>query len=360
MTPGGRREMPKTLDRLTSLRAVAALMVFGYHLRKWDVWRPPLDVTALGYVGVSFFFVLSGFVLVWATSPADRAKDFYRRRFARVYPSHLAMLLVAAIVPVVAVDRSLPSAVASATLVQSWLAPNDHLVYGMNGVSWSLSCEAFFYALFPLAIALFRRVDDRQRWIFAFGCYTTASLFVLAAGAAGSGAPGVAFVNPAIRFAEFLLGMVAALSLRAKTPARVGPVWAWVVAILVLEALVTRVRLPAPIPDPIFALPFLGLLLSAAAADVTGRRGWLTNRWLIYAGQVSFAFYLVHELLIVNLRRGLALDGFPAAVLYLVLTTLAAIALHHLVELPCQRLLRGARTPRGSAAEALVPKPVRP
>jgi peptidoglycan/LPS O-acetylase OafA/YrhL len=62
-------------------------------------------------------------------APRDRARAFYRRRFARVYPSHFAMLLVAAIVPFVPVDRSFPSAVASAALAQSWLVPADHLVY---------------------------------------------------------------------------------------------------------------------------------------------------------------------------------------------------------------------------------------
>jgi peptidoglycan/LPS O-acetylase OafA/YrhL len=342
--------MPKTLDRLTSLRAFAGLMVFGYHLRKWDVWSAPLDVAAVGYVGVSFFFVLSGFVLVWATSAADRARDFYRRRFARVYPSHFAMLLIAVIVPALPVDRSLPSAVASAVLVQSWLAPNDHLVYGMNGVSWSLSCEAFFYAVFPLAVSLLTRIDHRQRWLLALGAYVMTSVFVLVAAAAGSRAAGVAYVNPAIRFAEFLLGMVAGMSLREKSAPPAGPLLAWVAAVLALGVVVARLRLPAPIPDSLLVLPFLGLLLAAAASDVAGRPSWLTHRWMIYAGQLSFAFYLVHELVIVNLRRSLALHGPSAAALYLAVAALAAIALHHLVELPCQRLLRDKTKAGGSAA----------
>jgi peptidoglycan/LPS O-acetylase OafA/YrhL len=317
---------------LTSLRAVAALMVFGYHLRKWDVWSPPLDVTALGYVGVSFF-VLSGFVLVWATSPDDRARDCYRRRFARVYPSHLAMLLVAAIVPFVPVDRSWPSAAASAALVQSWFASDDHVAYGMNGVSWSLSCEAFFYAMFPLALVVLRQVDHRQRCMLALGWYAITSLFVVAAAAHGGGAAGNAFVNPAIRFAEFLFGIVAALSLGAATGPRPGPLSAWVGLVCALVVVVTCLRLPAPTPGLIFVLPFVGLVLAAATSDVTGKRGWLTNRRLIYAGQLSFAFYLVHELVIVNARSAVPLSGLPAAVLYLALASLAGIALDHLVEL---------------------------
>jgi peptidoglycan/LPS O-acetylase OafA/YrhL len=144
--------------------------------------------------------------------------------------------------------------------------------------------------------------------------------------------------------------MVAGLSLRDKSAPRVGPLSAWVAAVFALGVLATRLGLPAPIPDSILALPFLGLLLAAAGLDVSGKPSWLTNRWLIYAGEVSFAFYLVHELVIINLRRSLALDGPSAAALYFTVAALAAIALHHLVELPCQRLLRDKKR-RGISAE---------
>jgi peptidoglycan/LPS O-acetylase OafA/YrhL len=57
-------------------------------------WRP-LRLFDLGAVGVTFFFVLSGFVLAWSTSPDVGAGTIYRRRFARIYPSYLVMLLLA-------------------------------------------------------------------------------------------------------------------------------------------------------------------------------------------------------------------------------------------------------------------------
>ena len=73
------------LDSLTILRGPAALFVFFYHTR----WAHVVPSASVGYVGVALFFVLSGFVLTWSYKPADGAKKFYLRRFARVYPLHL-------------------------------------------------------------------------------------------------------------------------------------------------------------------------------------------------------------------------------------------------------------------------------
>ena len=64
---------------------------------------------------------------------------FYRRRFARVWPSHFVTLLVSLVVPVVAVSRGLTEAVPNLFLFQAW-SRRRGVIFGMNGVSWSLSC----------------------------------------------------------------------------------------------------------------------------------------------------------------------------------------------------------------------------
>ena len=83
-----------TLPRLTSLRAFAALVVFLSHL---DIRGGTLGAAgpfvAYGYVGVGFFFVLSGFVLTWSYVPGAPVGAFYLRRFARIWPNHFVMLV---------------------------------------------------------------------------------------------------------------------------------------------------------------------------------------------------------------------------------------------------------------------------
>ncbi len=114
--PPARRDLP----RLTSLRAFAALAVLGYHLGRHTDWLPREYLTRYGFAGVGFFFILSGFVLTWSIRPHDTSSDFWVRRFARVYPSHLAMWLVALVAPVTAAPLSWLGGVASLFLVQAW------------------------------------------------------------------------------------------------------------------------------------------------------------------------------------------------------------------------------------------------
>lgn len=85
------------LPALTSLRFFAALAVVFFHLHALHItsgqaWFHKLS--SLGYVGVSFFFVLSGFILVYTYAGHTwKASVFWRARFARIYPASLCSRL---------------------------------------------------------------------------------------------------------------------------------------------------------------------------------------------------------------------------------------------------------------------------
>src|SRR5919107_1067497 len=77
-----------SLPSLTGLRWMAALLVFGLHVHNFGWFggtggRLVSWAFGAGATGVSFFFVLSGFVLTWSARPRDRALAFWRRRVAR-------------------------------------------------------------------------------------------------------------------------------------------------------------------------------------------------------------------------------------------------------------------------------------
>jgi peptidoglycan/LPS O-acetylase OafA/YrhL len=125
------------------------------------------------------------------------------------------------------------------------------------------------------------------------------------------------------------------------------------VAWLTVSVAAWEARLPLPIEDYVVVLPAGLVLVSAAIADLDGRPGLLTRRWSVYLGEVSFAFYLVHYLVLAALVQGLGwratgfADVAPVAVIFAAALG-GAVLLHHLVELPCQRLLRGSRKSLGS------------
>ena len=100
--PAERRNLPS----LTALRAVAALLVFGFHavgllamFGRGHLGRAAGKLFASGPTGVSFFFLLSGFVLTWShrgdagTSRRPlpgAATTFWRQRAARILPAYFA------------------------------------------------------------------------------------------------------------------------------------------------------------------------------------------------------------------------------------------------------------------------------
>src|SRR3974390_512725 len=158
------------LPAVTSLRFFAAIHVALFHLDAMHVlqgssWLKSL--AGIGYVGVSFFFVLSGFILVYTYAGRQiELKDFWQTRFARIYPAYLFSLLLTFPffywgvhhfhVPFFefAERHFLLSSFLVLSLLQAWV-PAAALAW--NAVAWSLSVEAFFYAVFPFALRRFAR-----------------------------------------------------------------------------------------------------------------------------------------------------------------------------------------------------------
>jgi hypothetical protein len=127
---------------LTSLRFFAALMVLAHHYFGFMA----------GFSGVTFFYVLSGYILAvnYAGKVGSWAEIrlFWWKRFARIYPTHLLTLI--ATLPL---GSSLAILPLNLLLIQSWI-PVQGVYFSFNGPSWSISNEAAFYAAFPLLIVL--------------------------------------------------------------------------------------------------------------------------------------------------------------------------------------------------------------
>jgi peptidoglycan/LPS O-acetylase OafA/YrhL len=150
------------IDSLTGIRFFAAIAVVVYHY--WTDFFPgstaprPFDS---GFMGVSLFYVLSGFILGFVylrgSAPVIDTKKFMVARFARVYPSYaLSFVIQFPLIGVLILHsqahlRKLLIAVATLLahllLLQAWWT---YLDWNWNPPSWSLCAEAFFYLLFPL------------------------------------------------------------------------------------------------------------------------------------------------------------------------------------------------------------------
>ena len=88
-------EFPRKLQSLTSLRFFAAASVLIHHtLPNWPHYKFTSNIFNFGYLGVTFFFILSGFVLTYSRLGLNQKKDpnFLLRRISRIYPLHAIFL----------------------------------------------------------------------------------------------------------------------------------------------------------------------------------------------------------------------------------------------------------------------------
>lgn len=325
------------LRRLTSLRWFAALAVLLCHLGEQPFG--PHQLVPLGPIGVSFFFVLSGFVLTWSARPDDTARKVWLRRFARIYPSTAAAMLISVVCMLLAVPHSHISSIwsflAGMLVIQAWFPQLSVSEVG-PGVTWSLACEAFFYALLPVLLLVARRWPRASGWSAVTGCLVVLGVTVQ------SGSDYL-YMCPAGRLPEFVIGVVLAVAVqRGWRPSLPTPL-AWLLFAagywLVISASM------APQTQVYVALPgVVAVIASAAGSDLAGHRGWLTSRPLVYLGELSFCFYLLHAMVI----RVVVISADTSAValgalgfVTLIFTLAAAALLHHMVELPMQRRILG-------------------
>ncbi|MCX5196158.1 acyltransferase [Streptomyces sp. NBC_00249] len=352
-----RSARPVDLPSLTGLRWTAALMVFLYHVHIVEYFggRSQDLVTfafGAGSTGVSFFFVLSGFVLAWSTATAPVGRGivrFWRRRFARVYPLHLvtatAALAMALLLGVGETPTLRPLA-ANLALVQSWVLEVPYF-QGLNPVSWSLACEAFFYLSFPLLLWPLRRLGPRAAVVAA-----VLSLAVILAVPTVMELTGVPdgtvwsqYFFPLTRLPEFVLGIALAELVRSGRWRGPG-----LTVSLALTLGGYFLSYQADYAFRSFACTVVGfgaLIAAAAQADLRGEPSPWRGRLSVKLGEVSFAFYMVHILVI---RAGEHFfGGHPKLPVWdgglLVLGAAFSVslalawALHTWIEVPGRRLL---------------------
>ncbi len=359
------------LHSLTGLRFLAAYMVLLQHIQNFAV-IPFLARFTLGAAGVSFFFVLSGFVLTWSFFEGDSARRFYWRRFARVWPLHVTAILIA--VPVFYYSRHLGvdwgTIALSLLLLHAWsAAPTTH--FGGNPTSWTLSCEAFFYALHPFIVRPILRW--RPALLAATGAavllYLYAAPQLLHGRLTRSTFVWFSYVSPVYRVGEFILGVLLAAAVRQgfRVRIRLWPALSVTVAWLVfIFGYADSVGLPVQhlvygLHRALLPLLFTLVIGAAAQRDLDGSPSWLRRPAMVRLGRWSYAFYLVHltvaQVLIQRLGHQPPGNG---NLWWLLVVSVAAVAasaaLYTFVEHPMEAWLR-SKQKRRPGSEPLVGNP---
>ncbi len=304
---------PPLLPALTSLRFFVALHVALYHfVRPFSRWGHLAGFFSSGYTGVSFFFLLSGFILTYTHAQEYEAghgdpKRFWMARFARIYPVYFLSMVLAGFVQRHLLHTTLHRVVylLDFLMVQSW---SVRLVGFFNVPSWSLSCEAFFYLVFPYVFMTLRPVD-RTRSILAIAGWTIVAMIAPLAGLAlypGAGMHEFAPSGwetlqilrirrlPVLMLPEFLAGIALGwYYLRYGVPQRAAGLLSAAGTVLLAVVLGLSQHLP-------YVMLHNGLLIPLQCALILGLTGrhrlarLLSRPALMLLGEASYSFYLIH------------------------------------------------------------------
>ncbi|WP_108223461.1 acyltransferase family protein [Cereibacter johrii] len=343
-----RHRHSQRLEALQACRMIAAVAVVLFHannfvlpLRLYDggtLWRG----FGMGYAGVEFFFVLSGFIIAHIHAAdigrPERAGRFLQKRFLRIYPSYWIVLSALILIYVALEGTVAPSRLSPAALLRDYLlipAPQGPLL----SVAWTLKHEILFYLVFVLFIL------KREIGFAVFALWLAGTL---SQSLAPFEAPLFATLFSPYNIL-FVMGVAAARLHRRLPESLVRPFLAIGGAGFLLVGLSEQFLVLWPLP-----LRCLAYGLAAAAVIAALARAQLSAPgWCVFLGDASYAIYLVHlpvmNMVAVPLART-GLQGFlPPAVLFVLLVALAILAgalFHRTVE----RGLLAALRPRRPAA----------
>jgi peptidoglycan/LPS O-acetylase OafA/YrhL len=320
---------------LTSLRFVAAFMVmFGHTMGHFysgiDHAGPAYAaISNFAQMGMSLFFVLSGFVISYnytsiGSLRPEELKRFAVARVARIYPAYIAVLLFnnwmwtwKYVTP--------GGLVAHLTLTHDWFMDTVNgipLISQFNNaeITWSISAEWFCYLLFPLICFALDRLRGPLLgllalfliWLVTIAFMTwighAAPIYYTVGGQAGyKFIEWLGYYSPYVRLSEFLIGCLvfrigASLPAPSDAERRLAPLIAFI-AILWLGIADVWLNLPGPMSTYGWCggyTPGVALLIFCCC-----RYGGsiLENKWLQTAGDASYSFYLIHTLIIVWFLR---------------------------------------------------------
>jgi peptidoglycan/LPS O-acetylase OafA/YrhL len=378
--PNLARTPVRRLHALTTLRFIAAAAVVLNHSASNGILPATAFDPFLLFQAVSFFFVLSGFILAYVYPALDSwpaRGRFLLARFARVWPAHIASLLLLVLLlrhPLGYQARSvadwLSPLLLNVFMLQSWL-PTPRAYYSFNAVSWSISTEFGFYLLFPLLI---HRWSRSWWWKLPLAAALSAVMIFLGnrPGVPAFALPtsdqldrvtavGLVYTNPLARLFEFTLGMSVALLWRRTSAFRIRRPLATLLELAACALVVVNMFYSDRLTTWAAAAPIVGeagkqwlqqagtvCLSFALLVYVMAREeGWISRALSaplgVLLGEISFSVYLMHQILLdwyaAHVRQFAAVPTWLAYSFYWALMLLASYLIWAAIERPFRKAI---------------------
>ncbi len=343
------------IKALTGLRGLAALYVVIFHGNGYYLF--PMAIRPFirhGYMAVDLFFILSGFVMAMTYADLFRNgfhfknfKQFLLLRLARIYPLFLLMTVITAILIATVLSQTynfedLPRAlIFNFTLTHVWGFCNS-----IVPPSWSISTEWLAYLLFPIAVYIAMHVPRRFSllglvvsfavlWTIAYGPTWIAETAIFRRHGPLDIVSSYAIGTSLRCLASFYIGLVA-YRFKDLIPSRA--------AFVLLAGSVILLCFKG---SDIWLIGMFALLIMALSHDEGPVAQWLSAKWAYWLGVISYALYLIHDLvqkIIFHSFPSWGIHTHQARLTWLIVSIVVSIGLaalcHYKFEKPSRRILR--------------------
>jgi peptidoglycan/LPS O-acetylase OafA/YrhL len=357
--------MKRRIPQLDAVRGVAILVVMMHNIGlKYPLFHSQ-QLFGDGWMGVDLFFVLSGFlitgILVDTKQSEGYFKNFYVRRCLRIWPLYYSLIFFMFVI-VRFLNRAEFHTVlqqsspwwAYPLFLQNFVGPISTNAAGPLGVTWSLAIEEQFYLVWPV-VARFCSFKQLGRVAIAEICISPALRYYLSLHHVNL------YTNVFCRLDGLMAGALLALLVRSDN--FMAGKWltrAWIA--LVVAAPLAFLTAHYNLGWIVYSFTALASVSFVYIAMFSSRK-WLqvamTNRFLIYAGAISYGLYLLHKIpsgMVETLH--LARYRFAPLPFIFVMSFVLATLSWNLLEKPFLNLKRFFESKPGTRVSPDAPVPV--
>lgn len=282
------------IQQLTFTRFVAAVLIVIYHRGK-DSYLFNNEYLSFIFtqanIGVSYFFVLSGFVMIVAYNNKEHIiyLDYIKNRLSRIYPVYILAIFLILCVKLFK-EINYYDLMLNVLMIQSWVPGKDTTI---NGPGWSLSTEMFFYLCFPLLFNfIYKKLTLKNVgfWVILFWFCSQIVIHLLSQNLIRASIN--SYSNPFMRLNEFLVGNLAGLFFINKLQEKRKNYSVYILVALLTLVLLLKFPIGLNYQSGLLSILFAPLIILLSLSTDKLTKLFSTDIF-IFLGEISFGIYIL-------------------------------------------------------------------
>lgn len=286
------------IEQLTFTRFVAAISIVIFHYGQNSILFNNQYVSFVfkqANVGVSYFFILSGFVMIVAYQNENKINfaEFIKNRLARIYPVYILAIFIILGIKIFS-DINFKDLLLNILMIQSWV-PGKALT--INNPGWSLSVELFFYSIFPFLVnKVYRKqkLNNITIWIVLFWIISQILFQLITRNSIKVPYYEIKDVlyNPIMHLNEFLVGNLTGLFFIRKLGSKQNNYTPVIVLIIVTLLVLLKFPIGLNFHNGFLCLLFVPLILLISLSNDKITKAFTTSNF-VFLGEISFGIYIL-------------------------------------------------------------------